>query len=65
VYRQLRYQHAGDRQRDRHRKTSAAAGAVKVGDSIAYTLTAVVSNSRTTAVFTLTDTMGPGLTSVR
>ena len=44
-----------------YRKTSAAAGSVKVGDSIAYTLTAVVSNSRTTAVFTLTDTMGPGL----
>ncbi|HEL4296531.1 TPA: DUF11 domain-containing protein [Stenotrophomonas maltophilia] len=44
-----------------YRKTSAAAGPVKVGDSIAYTLTAVVSHSRTTAVFTLTDTMGPGL----
>ncbi|WP_429621178.1 CshA/CshB family fibrillar adhesin-related protein [Stenotrophomonas sp. AN71] len=44
-----------------YHKTSAAAGSVKVGDSIAYTLTAVVSNSRTTAVFTLTDTMGPGL----
>ncbi len=44
-----------------YRKTSAAAGPVKVGDSIAYTLTTVVSHSRTTAVFTLTDTMGPGL----
>ncbi|MHC1653600.1 CshA/CshB family fibrillar adhesin-related protein [Stenotrophomonas maltophilia] len=44
-----------------YRKTSAAAGSVKVGDSIVYTLTAVVSNSRTTAMFTLTDTMGPGL----
>jgi len=44
-----------------YRKTSAAVGPVKVGDSIAYTLTAVVSHSRTTAVFTLTDTMGPGL----
>ncbi|WP_303638946.1 CshA/CshB family fibrillar adhesin-related protein [Stenotrophomonas tuberculopleuritidis] len=44
-----------------YRKTSAAAGAVKVGDSIAYTLTAVVSHSRTTAVFNLTDTMGAGL----
>lgn len=44
-----------------YRKTSVAAGPVKVGDSIAYTLTAVVSHSRTTAVFTLTDTMGPGL----
>ncbi len=44
-----------------YRKTSAAAGPVKVGDSIAYTLTAVVSHSRTTVLFTLTDTMGPGL----
>nr|WP_312705241.1 CshA/CshB family fibrillar adhesin-related protein [Stenotrophomonas lactitubi] len=44
-----------------YRKTSAAAGPVKVGDSIAYTLTAVVSRSRTTGVFSLTDTMGQGL----
>ncbi|WP_244479231.1 CshA/CshB family fibrillar adhesin-related protein [Stenotrophomonas terrae] len=44
-----------------YRKDAAATAAVKVGDSIAYSLTAVVSRSRTTAVFTLTDTMGPGL----
>lgn len=44
-----------------YRKTSAAAGSVKVGDTIAYTLAAVVSRSQTVTAFTLTDTLGTGL----
>ncbi|HEX7989224.1 MAG TPA: CshA/CshB family fibrillar adhesin-related protein [Stenotrophomonas sp.] len=42
-------------------KASATPGPVAVGDSIAYTLMAVVANARTTAVVTLTDTLGTGL----
>ncbi|MEI2453808.1 OmpA family protein [Lysobacter firmicutimachus] len=43
-------------------KTSTPAGPVAVGDTITYTLTTVVSNSQTTGVTTLTDTLGTGLT---
>ncbi|MCF7750136.1 DUF11 domain-containing protein [Bacillus subtilis subsp. subtilis] len=42
-------------------KTTTAAGPVKVGDTLTYTLTATVANTLTTSVFTLTDTPGPGL----
>ncbi|MCI1058803.1 CshA/CshB family fibrillar adhesin-related protein [Stenotrophomonas maltophilia] len=44
-----------------YRKSTSTPGPVKVGDTIAYTLTAVVSSSRTIGLFTLTDTLGAGL----
>jgi large repetitive protein len=44
------------------RKTADTAGPVKVGDTITYTLTTVVSNTRLTAAYPLTDTLGTGLT---
>lgn len=44
-----------------YHKASTPAGPVSVGDRITYTLTAIIRNSRTTAVFTLTDTLGTGL----
>ncbi|WP_443971011.1 DUF6923 family protein [Sphingobium sp. CR28] len=40
---------------------STSASSVSVGDTIAYTLTAIVTNSQTTGVVTLTDTLGAGL----
>ncbi|MGI4817558.1 MAG: isopeptide-forming domain-containing fimbrial protein, partial [Janthinobacterium lividum] len=46
----------------RYAKTADATGSVKVGDTITYTLTAVVENAQLTEVFTLTDTLGTGLT---
>ncbi|WP_434032097.1 isopeptide-forming domain-containing fimbrial protein, partial [[Pseudomonas] boreopolis] len=42
-------------------KTTSTTGPVSVGDSVDYTLTVVVSNSKTTGVVTLTDTLGTGL----
>lgn len=50
-----------DAPRVEYRKSSPVVGPVKVGDTIAYTLTAVVSRSRTLGVFSLTDTLGTGL----
>ncbi|WP_313443534.1 isopeptide-forming domain-containing fimbrial protein, partial [Brevundimonas sp.] len=46
----------------RYAKTADATGSVKVGDTITYTLTAEVLNAQLTEVFTLTDTLGTGLT---
>src|SRR5690606_31392347 len=40
---------------------STSAASVGVGDTISYTLTATVANSRTIGVVTLTDTLGTGL----
>ncbi|MFC5569048.1 OmpA family protein [Lysobacter yangpyeongensis] len=45
----------------RYAKVADTAGPVRVGDVITYTLTATVSQSQTTAVTTLTDTLGTGL----
>ncbi|WP_162312931.1 DUF7507 domain-containing protein [Pseudoxanthomonas yeongjuensis] len=42
-------------------KVADTAGPVRAGDTITYTLTATVSQSQTTAVTTLTDTLGTGL----
>lgn len=46
----------------RYRKSSDAPASVGVGDVITYTLTTVVDQSQTTQDFTLTDTLGEGLT---
>ncbi|WP_408951598.1 OmpA family protein [Lysobacter sp. Hz 25] len=43
-------------------KTVDTAGPVGTGDVLTFILTATVSNSQTTGVVTLTDTLGPGLT---
>ncbi|WP_187308451.1 isopeptide-forming domain-containing fimbrial protein [Lysobacter antibioticus] len=45
-------------------KTASTAGPVAVGDVITYTLTTTVTNSQTTGLTTLTDTMSSGLTFV-
>ncbi|KAG1246213.1 hypothetical protein G6F68_014737 [Rhizopus microsporus] len=42
-------------------KSVSGTGPVSVGDRLTYTLTTVVTNSRTTDVVTLTDTLGTGL----
>lgn len=44
------------------RKTANTAGPVKVGDTITYTLTTVVSNSKLTTAYPLADALGVGLT---
>ncbi len=43
-------------------KTVSAAGPVQIGDVLTYTLTATVTNTATSGVVTLTDTLGAGLT---
>jgi large repetitive protein len=45
-----------------YRKVANTAGPVKPDDTVAYTLTMAVSGSRLTAPYTLTDTLGTGLT---
>ena len=42
-------------------KSVNSTGPVSMGDRLTYTLTTVVTNSRTTDVVTLTDTLGTGL----